>query len=114
MEKGNSEEARVLAGPAACKRYSGPKPPSPEKKKKKKKKRLDNGEEISFQTGNNTIPYRGPCLTNSKASKRFFRRKCGLLTASMLFNNRDGMLYCLFHYVYPGKNEDEREKLKKD
>lgn len=29
MEKGNSEEARVLAGPAACKRYSGPKPPSP-------------------------------------------------------------------------------------
>lgn len=35
MEKGNSEEARVLAGPAACKRYSGPKPPSPEKKKKK-------------------------------------------------------------------------------
>lgn len=34
MEKGNSEEARVLAGPAACKRYSGPKPPSPEMKKK--------------------------------------------------------------------------------
>lgn len=29
MEKGNSDEARVLAGPAACKRYSGPKPPSP-------------------------------------------------------------------------------------
>lgn len=40
MEKGNSEEARVLAGPAACKRYSGPKPPSPEMKKKK---RLDGG-----------------------------------------------------------------------
>lgn len=31
MEKGNSDEARVLAGPAACRRYSGPKPPSPEK-----------------------------------------------------------------------------------
>lgn len=29
MENGNSDEARVLAGPAACNRYSGPKPPSP-------------------------------------------------------------------------------------
>lgn len=29
MEKGNSEEAIVLPGPAVCRRYSGPKPPSP-------------------------------------------------------------------------------------
>lgn len=34
MENGNSDDARVLAGPAACKRYSGPKPPSPENRKK--------------------------------------------------------------------------------
>lgn len=31
MENGNSEDARVLAGPAACNRYSGPNPPSPVK-----------------------------------------------------------------------------------
>lgn len=36
MENGNSDDARVLAGPAACKRYSGPKPPSPENKIKEK------------------------------------------------------------------------------
>lgn len=30
MEKGNSDDAKVLAGPAACMRYSGPNPPSPE------------------------------------------------------------------------------------
>ena len=35
MENGNSDDARVLAGPAACKRYSGPKPPSPRNRKKK-------------------------------------------------------------------------------
>lgn len=34
MENGNSDDARVLAGPAACKRYSGPKPPSPENRKR--------------------------------------------------------------------------------
>lgn len=33
MENGNSDDARVLAGPAACKRYSDPKP-SPENEKK--------------------------------------------------------------------------------
>jgi hypothetical protein len=30
IENGNSDDARVLAGPAACKIYSGAKPPSPE------------------------------------------------------------------------------------
>lgn len=34
MENGNSDDARVLAGPAACNRYSGPKPPSPERNAK--------------------------------------------------------------------------------
>jgi len=34
IENGNSDDARVLAGPAACKIYSGAKPPSPENTKR--------------------------------------------------------------------------------
>ena len=108
MEKGNSEEARVLAGPAACRRYSGPKPPSPKKKKRKKKnyRKLLDGKERK-ELGQDFIRLflnrKQYCPVSRggefKGLEKIHPAEMRALCSFPRFNNRDATL-CFSYYLH--------------